>query len=215
MADQTDEKAKAAEQTDLFGELEKNDVVVEDSAAETMKENILNDRGGANYLGIGVHDVTVTSVELTKASTGTLGIQFNVENEDGQGRVKMWLSEAALPYTIENISRLMVHNAADDKKDAARNHMSNIVSAKELFETVQETIKVRGTKLPFKAFLSIRERADGSTYTDKNGVERASTESNLLSYRPKETATQSVAKATGGEVAAGEEKEDLLKGLPF
>lgn len=199
MAQQNDdEKAKAAEQADLFGELAENDVKVADDAAEQMKENILNDRGSANFLGIGVHEVVVTSVELVKASTGTLGMQFNVENEDGQGRVKMWLSEGALPYTIENVSRLMVHNAADDKKDAARNHMSNIVSAKELFETVQETLKVRQGKNPFKAYLSIREAKDGSTYTDKNGVERPSTESNLLSYRPKETPAQSVTKAVGG-----------------
>jgi len=212
MADQTDEKAKAAEQKDLFGELEKNDVKVADDAAEKMKENIMTDKGGANYLGIGVHDVAVTSVELVKASTGTLGIQFNVENEDGQGRVKMWLSEAALPYTIENVSRLMIHNADEDKKDAARNFMSNIVSAKSLFETLVETLKVRGEKKPFTAFLSIREAKDGSVYTDKNGVERPSTESNLLSYRPKETSTQAVIAATGGELVAD---KDTINGLPF
>lgn len=211
MAQTEDEKAKAAEQKDLFGELEKSDVKVADDAAEQMKQNILNDKGGANYLGIGVHEVVVTSVELTKAKTGTLGMLFNVENADGVGRVTMWLSEAALPYTIENVSRLMVHNAADDKKDAARNHMSNIVSAKDLYEVVVETLKVRGEKLPFRAFLSIRERADGSTYTDKNGVERPSTESNLLSYKPKETATQAAVAATGGEPLP----KDALEGLPF
>jgi len=199
-------------QADLFSQLEKDNVTVDKSTAEVMKEKILSDTGSKNYLGIGVHDVVVKSVELTQAKTGTLGLQFNVENEDGQGRHKLWLSENALPYTIENISRLMVHNAADDKKDAARNHMSNIVSAKELFETVAETIKVRGTKLPFKAFLSIREAKDGSTYTDKNGVERPSTESNLLSYRPKETAVQSAVQATGGDVVVD---KDVLGNLPF
>ncbi len=122
-----------------------------------MKENILNDKGGANYLGIGIHDVTVTAVELVQAKTGTMGIKFLVENGDGKSDVSMWLSEGALPYTIENVSRLMVHNADEDKKDAARNFMSNIVSAKELFNTLQETLKVRGEKKPFACFLSIRE----------------------------------------------------------
>jgi len=213
MADQTDEKAKAAEQKDLFGELEKNDVQVADDAAEKMKENIMTDKGGGNYLGIGVHDVAVTSVELVKASTGTLGIQFNVENEDGQGRVKMWLSEAALPYTIENISRLVVHNAAGDQKEAARTMMANIVSAKSLFKTVQLIlVELEKNKKPFVAHLSIREARDGSVYTDKNGVERASTESNLLSYRPKETSTQAAIAATGGELVAD---KDTINGLPF
>jgi hypothetical protein len=200
-------------QTDLFGQLEKNDVTVSKDAVETMKENILNDKGSVSYLGIGVHEVVVTSVELVKASTGTLGVQFNVENEDGQGRAKMWLSEAALPYTIENVSRLMVHNAPEDKKDEARNFMSNIVSAKELVNTVVEALKAREKlKKPFMAFLSIRERADGSTYTDKNGVDRPSTESNLLSYRPKETPVQTVTKTMGGTLEAND--LDLNK-LPF
>lgn len=212
MAQSEEEKARAAEQADLFGELEANDTQVATDAAEKMKENIMKDKGSANYLGIGIHDVTVTSVELVKASTGTLGIQFNVENEDGQGRVKMWLSEGALPYTIENVSRLMVHNAPEDKKSEARIFMANIVSAKELFGVVVEALKAR-EKLnkPFTAFLSIREAKDGSTYTDKNGVERPSTESNLLSYRPKETPVQSVTKAVGGELL----DKGSLGDLPF
>lgn len=220
MAEPKDEKQteeQEVSQKDLFGELEKNDVKVEDSTAEQMKENILSDKGGSNFLGIGVHDVVVSSVELTKASTGTFGLQFNVENEDGQGRVKMWLSEAALPYTIENVSRLVVHNAEADKKDAARNMMSNIISAKELFNTVQAILaELEKKKKPFTAYLSIRERADGSTYKDKNGVERASTESNLLSYRPKETPTQSVVKATGGEVVTKNDGSGIdISNLPF
>ncbi len=208
MAQKTEEEKQ---QADLLGQLEENDVKVSKDAAETMKENILNDKGGANFLGVGVHDVVVTSVELVQAKTGTMGIKFLVENAEGRSDVSMWLSEGALPYTIENVSRLMVHNADEDKKDAARNFMSNIVSAKELFSTVVETLKVRGEKKPFTAYLSIREAKDGSTYTDKNGEQRPSLERNLLSYRPKETATQQAVAATGGELVA----PDSLEGLPF
>ena len=199
MADQNDEKAKAAEQAALFGELEKNDVKVADDAAEKMKENILNDKGGQNYLGIGVHEVQVTSVELTKAKTGTLGIRFNVENADGRSDATMWLSEAALPYTIENVSRLFVHNAPDDKKADARQHMANINSAKALFDTVTEALKARAKlKKPFMVYLSIAEDKSGRTYTDKNGEEKPSLTRNLLSYRPKETPVQTVAKTLPG-----------------
>ncbi len=203
MADQIDEKAKAAEQTDLFGELEKNDVVIEGDAAEKMKENILNDKGGANYLGIGIHEVVITSAELAKASTGTLGIKFNVENEDGRSDVTMWLSEAALPYTIENISRLLVHNATEKNKEAARTHMSGVFSAKELYEVVTTTLEARTkNKAPFVAFLSIREDQNGRTYTNKDGEEKPSLVRNLLSYRPKETPVQSAVAVTGGELLA-------------
>lgn len=213
MAQSEDEKAKAAEQTDLFGALEKNDVKVADDAAEKMKENILNDKGGSNYLGIGIHDVTVTAVELVQAKTGTMGMKFLVENENGKSDVSMWLSEGALPYTIENVSRLMVHNAAEEKKAEARTFMSNIVSAKTLFETVQETLKVRGDKKPFMAFLSIREDRNGATYKDKDGNEKPSLERNLLSYRPKETQVQSTVKATGGELVSNDDLN--INNLPF
>lgn len=213
MAQTDDEKAKAAEQADLFGELEKNDVKVADDAAEKMKENILKDRGGANYLGIGIHDVEVTSVELTKAKTGTLGIRFNVENADGRSDVTMWLSEAALPYTIENVSRLFVHNAPEDKKADARQHMANINSAKSLFDTVVEALKAREKlKKPFVGVLSISEDKSGRTYTDKDGNEKPSLVRNLLSYRPKETPVQSVAKTVPGAAPA----TDIdLGDLPF
>lgn len=216
MADQTDEKAKAAEQKDLFGELEKNDVKVADDAAETMKENILNDKGGANYLGIGVHEVALTAIELVQAKTGTMGIKFFVENADGRSDVSMWLSEAALPYTIENVSRLVVHNAEEAKKAEARNMMSNIMSAKELFTTLQAILAELGKKKKaFECYLSIREDRNGATYKDKNGEEKPSLERNLLSYKPKETAVQSVVKATGGEpVANGSDGIDISN-LPF
>lgn len=212
MADTTD---NAQEQKDLFGKLEKSDVKVAKDAAEQMKENILNDKGGANYLGLGVHDVVVTGVELVEAKTGTLGMKLLVENADGRSDVTMWLSEAALPYSIENMSRLMVHNAAEDKKTEARNFMANITSAKELFTTVQETIKVRGEKNPFVGYLSIREARDGSTYTNKDGEVKPSLERNLLSYKLKATAVQSVAQATGGEVVADGQGGINLNNLPF
>lgn len=177
MAQTEEEKLQAS----LFGELEKNDVKVEGDAAKQMKENIENDRGASSYLGLGVHEVFVKSIELVKANSGTLGMQVNVENADGQGRATFWLSEAALPYTIENVSRLVVHNTAEDKKDAARNFMSNIVSAKELFEVAKEKL-IEGV-----GYLSIKE-SKTQTYTDKRtGEIKPSLETNLTAWKPKET----------------------------
>ena len=195
---QSEEEKKQAE---LQAQLEKNDVTVADDKAEAMKENILKAKSGGAWLGLGIHEVVVAAVELVQAKTGTMGLKFIVENEDGKSEVSMWLSEAALPYTIENVSRLMVHNAPEDKKDAARNHMSNIVSAKELFDTLTEALQAREkAKKPFVCYLSVREAKDGSTYKNKDGETKVSLERNLLSYKPKETPTQSVVQETGGEV---------------
>ena len=189
-------------QQDLFGELEKTDITVSGDAAEKMKENIVNSKGGS-YLGLGIHDVFIETVELFKANSGTLGIRFSVENEDGKNDATFWLSENALPYTIENVSRLVVHNTAEDKKADARNFMSNIVSAKQLFEVAKE--KLTGGV----AVLSVRE-SKTQTYTDKEGVVKPSLEKSLLSYRPKADVQQATAEVIGGGTpATPKEKLDI------
>jgi len=210
------DKDAAKEQKGLFDKLEKNDVKVADDKAKEMKENIINNKGGANYLGIGIHEVTVTAVELREASTGTMGIKFLVENQEGRSDASMWLSEGALPYTIENVSRLMVHNAKEENKDKARTHMSNIASAKELFDTVKQTIdeRAKGKTEPFTCYLSIRESKNGDTYTNKDGEVKPSIERNLLSYKPKASAAQNVAKAVGGAEVVPEDELNM-NDLPF
>lgn len=202
MAQTEDEKLQAS----LFDELKASDTKVSNDKAATMKENILKARAGGSYLGIGIHDVFIQSIELFKANSGTLGIRFNVENEDGKNDATFWLSEAALPYTIENVSRLIVHNTAEDKKAEARNFMSNIVSAKELFEVAKAKL-VDGV-----AVLSIRE-SKTQTYTDaKTGEVKASLEKSLLSYRPKADAQQKVTEVMGG----GTPVDDKIKlDIPF
>jgi hypothetical protein len=192
MAQTEDEKL----QKSLFTELEKTDVKVSSDKVDEMKENILKEHGGGSYLGIGVHTVFIQSVELIKANSGTLGMRLNVENADGKNDATFWLSEAALPYTIENVSRLVVHNTADEKKAEARNFMSNIVSAKELFEVAQAKL-IDGV-----AYLSVKA-SKTQTYTDtKTGEIKPSLEKNLLSWEPKADVAQAAAKDVGGGTPA-------------
>lgn len=195
----------ADEQKDLLGQLEANDVKINKKAAEKMKEEILT-ASTSRWLGVGVHEVFIQAVELTQAKTGTMGMKFIVENDEGKGEVTMWLSEGALPYTIKNVSGLVVHATDADKKDKARNFMASVVSAKELFDIAKDKL------IQAQCWLSIREAKDGSTYTDKNGEQRPSLDRNLLSYEPKQTPTQTVVQATGGEVTVD---EDILKNIPF
>lgn len=196
----------ADEQKDLLSQLEKNDVKVGKADAEKMKEEIMTAGTGKRWLGLGVHEVFIQTIELTQAKTGTMGMKFRVENEEGQGEVTMWLSEAALPYTIKNVSALVVHATDPDKKDAAKAFMADVVSAKQLFDIANEKL------IQAQCWLSVRENKNGDTYTDKNGEEKPSLDRNLLAYQPKSTPTQAVAQATGGEVVAD---KDLLGNLPF
>lgn len=202
MSAQTEEEKV---QADLFTQLEKSDVKVASDKAEEMKQNIINDKGSANYLGLGVHDVFIKSIALTKANSGTLGLRFSVENPDGQSDATFWLSEAALPYSIENVSRLVVHNTPEEKKDEARTFMSNITSAKDLVKVAQAKL-IDGV-----AFLSIRQ-SKTQTYTDqKTGEVKPSLERNLLSYKPKADAQQTATAVVGGTTV--DEKTKL--NIPF
>lgn len=195
-------------QKELLKELGNNDVKVAKDAAAKMKENILNDNNG-NWLGLGVHEVSVDKVELTRAKSGTLGMEFTVSNADGKATVTMWLSQAALPYTIENCSRLVVHNAEQDKKDSARNFMSNILSAKELFDTMVKMLEQRKKAgKEFACWLSVKE-SETHTYINKNGEEVPSIERSLLSFKPKEKAKTAVEKMI-------DDSEDVdLSEVPF
>lgn len=188
-------------QKDLEAQLAASDVKVTGDKAKEMKENILKAGTGKQWLGVGVHEVFIMDVELTQAKTGTLGLKFKVENAEGQSEVTMWLSERALPYTIDNVSRLVVHNTGDDKKDAARTFMSNVASAKEVVAVAKEKL-TDGV-----AFLSVKE-SKTNTYTNKNGEEKPSLERNLLAYAPKPTVEQTMGGGT-------EITKENIGNLPF
>lgn len=195
-------------QKELLKELENNDVKVAKDKVAKMKENIMKS-GNGQWLGLGIHEVTVDKIELFRANTGTLGMKFIVSNADGKATVTMWLSQAALPYTIENCSRLVVHNAEQDKKDSARNFMSNILSSKELFDIMTKMIDQRKkAKKEFTCWLSIKE-SKTETHTNDKGEEVPNKEYSLLGYKPKEDA-----KATVEEMLDDSEDVDLSE-VPF
>jgi len=189
-------------QKQLEDALAKSDVKVAGDAADKMKENILKARDGMPWLGVGVHTVTITNVELTQAKTGTLGVKFTVTNSEGKNEVTKWLSEGALPYTIENLSAIAVHNAPEDKKADIRNAMTNVNGAKQVYDIAKAKF------VGYQCWLSVKESTT-QTYTDKNGVERPSQEKNILSYQPKETPAQYAAKVEDGSNPVD------LSALPF
>ena len=190
-------------QKELQAQLKKDNIKVEGDEAKKMAEDITNGND-KQFLGVGVHEVKIVEMELTKADTGTLGIKFDVENEEGQNMVSMWLSPKALPYTIRNISRLIIHNTPEDKKEKAKEFLAKIDSAEKIYEVACE--KLMGAK----AFLQVKE-SETRTYTNAHGETKASLDRSLLSYKPveKKTDVQKVA-----EVMASDDELDLGD-IPF
>lgn len=197
---QLSEEAKL--QKDLEAQLATSDVKVDSNATEKMKENILKSGSGEPWLGLGVHDVKITSVELRQAKTGTLGMNISVANDDGKNEVTMWLSERALPYTIENVSQIGVHNTPELKRAELRNAMINVTSAKEVYDIAKAKF------VGFQCWLSVTE-SKTNTYVDKNGETKPSIDRRLTGYKPKDTASQRISKEMGGGEAVN------VADLPF
>ena len=159
------------------------------------------------WLGLGVHTVKIDNVELTESKSGTIGITFEVSNQDGKGEATMWLSERALKYTISNISKIAIHNVAENKRAELKEALKKIDNAKAIYDIA------RGKLIGKEAFLEIKE-SETQTYTNKFGEEKSSLEKNLLSYKPK-VEVQSIAKAQVASGTINDNGEIDLSELPF
>ena len=151
------------------------------------------------WLGLGIHTVKIDNVELTESKSGTIGITFEVSNQDGKGEATMWLSERALKYTISNISKIAIHNVAENKRAELKEALKKIDNAKAIYDIA------KGKLIGKEAFLEIKE-SETQTYTNKFGEVKPSLERNLLSYKPKQTIVEEI---------KSESEEVDLSDLPF
>lgn len=194
-------------QSELEKKLAEQDVKVAKEDLDEMHENIMHS-GGDRWLGVGVHEVKIQEVSLVEAKTGTLGIKFVVANEEGKQETVNWLSEKALPYTIAFLSSIAVHNTAEEKRDALRQGMTKIDSAKQAYEIA------RAKFVGFSGYLQVTE-SKTQEYTDKRtGEVKPSLETRLLSYKPNQTGEQKVQQAMGGGEKVEKDEVDLNE-LPF
>lgn len=170
-------------QKDLLNELQKENIKMSTQAIDDLQKRLENLEN--HYLPKGVHDVEIEKVELMKSTNGTYGMKFFVKNQEGNGSAVYWLSENALLYTIENCTRLLVHNVEDEKKKAGiRDYFSIITTASEVFEAMYKSIeRAKKEKKPLKGVLVIEED-ESRTYTNNKGEEKPGLNSSLLWYKP-------------------------------
>lgn len=186
-----------------FDEVIKEDITMTDDDMARLEE-VMN-RTPKNYLDIGVHRVNITKVSPVVANSGTAGIEFTVENADGESTATCWITPKTLPYVVARISRILVHNKPESEKTAAKAKMKEIKSARNLYAVCSGLIGK-------ECWLQISEA--NTTYVNKNGETKYNLNREIDGYEMKPKAPkpqlEQVAQAVGGE------KTDIdLNDIPF
>lgn len=134
--------------------------------------------------GIGVYEVTIKDIDLEENANGKPYFKVTVAGENGEetDRIKMYLTEKAVPWTMATIQGIMVHNAKSDlAKDKVKKYLRTLEEADDL-----DPAKVVGAKAWLKVTQTDQEftRDDGTTgyYNDFQ----------LTSYKPKQNAEELV-----------------------
>lgn len=194
-------------QAELIAELKADDVVLDSEGVKTLEEQ-LDRTGGNNYFSVGIHEVEIAKVELRKFPSGSRAIVITVSDGTAEAETFHWLSEKALPYTIDRIGKILIHNTKEENKETLRTALKKINSASKLFESISSEKKpITG----FKCWLRVQE-SETQTYTDKNGVERPSIERDIFGYEPKMNKQSQVKEM----LESGETKSDIdLDDIPF
>lgn len=197
-------------QAELEKKLEETNVKLGDEERGKMNERLIQ----KEYLPMGVHEVEIKKVELIEAKTGTLGIEFTVEKDKMVGSAKMWLSEAALPYTLSNIGQIAIHNAKPVDKDKMRTMVARLDTAKSGYEVA--------SKMVGKKAFYVLDYDPKNKYENRFGEMVPSWRSRLLPYAPKaetlnleptEEVSNNTVEKTKRTMGGGEELD--LSDMPF
>lgn len=129
------------------------------------------------YFDEGIHEVIVQGVVLNTDNPEKEYLEVGVIGSEGQSAdVRMYLSEKAMRYSIDTIRKIMVHNVAEDKKEAVRKAIDACKTTEELTKLAQ---KLEGMSCWYSKFKT------GTTYTNSQGEVKNSYSNNLFGYEPK------------------------------
>lgn len=135
----------------------------------------------SNYFSFGVHKVQILLIEEGEYD-GKAYLDFTIgDPDDGEKTdvARMWFStDQAINYSFNTLRTIYVHNAPEDKKDAARDTIDGVADLEELVKVVSE--KLIGGECWFTKYYS-----DTRTYTNKAGATKKSVEKNIYGYEPK------------------------------
>lgn len=148
---------------------------------DTTKE--VREPNSGNYFDYGVHRVQLGLFELGGTGEGEKEyIEVTViDPEDGErtDTVRLWFStDKAANYSFNTLRQIAVHNAPEDKKDAARDAMDAVEDTAALEALLNE--KLIGGECWYTKYQDPQR-----TYQAQDGSTRRSVNKNIYGYEPK------------------------------
>lgn len=159
------------------------------------------------YFGVGVHEVYIEKIKSEKPEKGapffSVEVLGSVNDLEVRDDVRLYISEAAAPYTLANLARIAVHNKQTEKeKDAVREAFKAITDTDEIDQKFLDKFK------DMQAWILVEEdmgspKPNGGYYT------RAS----LYSYKPQ--ASTNASKMTAEDLVSDNNEKIDLEEIPF
>lgn len=134
----------------------------------------------SNWFGFGVHKVHIGAIELSETESGKEYVEVTVlgDNEEEDSARVWFTSEKAANYSFNVLRQIYVHNAPEEKKDAARDTMDAVKDTEELVAKLND--RLIGGECWFTKYPD-PER----TYLDASGNIKQSINKNIYGYEPK------------------------------
>lgn len=131
-----------------------------------------------NYLGFGVHEVTIGQIEAGTTDADKEFVEFTVlgpnQEEDA---ARCWFVGGAANISFNTMRQIYVHCAPEDKKTEAGLAFDSVADSDEAVTLMQKCV---GKKCWFTKY-----QDPTRTYVGKDGVTRKSVNKNVLGYEPK------------------------------
>jgi len=169
-------------------------------------------QGGAGFYEEGVYPVQIIDVTGGETDKGSEFFEFEVAGAEGQeGKVRVYFTDKAKPYSFNTIRSIFVHNTVEKKKDEVRAMVDKCKNTEELLKLCDA---LRGKD----CWLLVQYT--GETYTNpSSGKSYKNANRNLYGYEPRFTPTPSTnaADSVKKDVGGGEEitSENINEVFPF
>lgn len=134
----------------------------------------------SNWFGFGVHKVQIAEIGLGHTDDDKEFVEIGVVGENGEeDTARVWFTtDKAANYSFNVLRQIYVHNAPEDKKDAARDAMDGVKDTEDLVDKLQE--KLLGGECWFTKYPDPQR-----TYQGTDGQTRPSINKNVYGYEPK------------------------------
>lgn len=131
------------------------------------------------YFSIGIHKVSIVEVVGGINDNDKEYIEFAVEGDDHEiGLAKTWFTtDKAIKYGFNTIRAIFVHNAQENKKEAAKEMVEKAANTDELVALCNKVL------IGKEAWYTV-EKSD-YTYVSASGEEKHGYNRNITGYEPK------------------------------